>query len=481
MESSMRGRGYESFKVRSFTLRKSTHRRIDPSFLVTRTTGDDQQLFEGSMTPSFNNRSSSSFRACRLASANLRGPNFTRSCDTMVMLWWSVEVMLRSSFDLAKCSANTVTRHSAMSCSSGVSRSRHSSINMWTWSGRPSCSGHPGGPSPEDTAWPTHVTGSHVATCVSWKSFWGSGLMFITRTGRISPAGFTTARATTTLPSHNWWTFASTIPCVTGGWSLIFPGMIISLIGGMITVSAAVILKTCGIVSIRRQMWVVPSIESTPALMSNVHWCDRKKSTPITAGASISATTISCVQSPSHVPKLKASGTRPKELVTLPSASRILPVSLLKGTVTSLAILDNTDGWITLIVDPVSTKPITATPPIRMGRYKLPVTSTSSSTSSLDGPHASEAANSGASAAAFTRFPKSSVGCPEQSGYLLVQTLQLLFVGSEYSLDFCAMDSPGWNARLNHSENRHQTSVTQHYCCQNLVHDLSRRAHVALH
>ena len=174
----------------------------------------------------------------------------------------------------------------------------------------------------------------------------------------------------------------------------------------MVTVSATVTQKMCGMASIRRHTWVAPFIKSTHALTSSIHWCARRKSTPIITGTSMSATTISCGQSPSQVPKLKPNDTRPKELVTLPSAKWILPVWPLWGTLTFLEIMATIDGWITLIVDPVSTKPITSTPPIFMGRYKLPVSSDSNSTSSLIGPSTSSAADSLAWVAATAGFPK---------------------------------------------------------------------------
>ena len=187
--------------------------------------------------------------------------------------------------------------------------------------------------------------------------------------------------------------------------SSIFPGTIISDIGGMVTVSATVIRNVRGMASMRRHTWVVPSTESTPAPTSKVHWCDRRKSTPMMTGTSISETTMSCVQSPSQVSKLKSNDTRPKELVTLPSANRIRTDSPCTGTYFSLDMIDKVDGWITDIVDPVSTKPMACTPPILTGRYKLPDPSIFSSTSSRIGPRDSSAANSGASAAASNSFP----------------------------------------------------------------------------
>ena len=261
------------------------HRRIDPSFLVTRTTGDAQLLFQGSMTPSVRSLFNSCFRAWRLTSASLCGPSFTRAFDTIVMPWWTTEVWVRSSLHFAKSPANSARRTSAMTCSSGVSRSWDSSSNFWSWSGRVSYSS---GTLDEERVWLTLDTGSHTPTWVSWKRTWGSVLMFITLKGRTPSTGFTTTWPKTTLPSHKWRSLESTITWVNGGVSSIFPGTIISDIGGMVTVSATVIRNVQGMASMHWHTWVVLSTESTPAPTFKVHWCDRRKSTPMMTGTSIS-------------------------------------------------------------------------------------------------------------------------------------------------------------------------------------------------
>ena len=79
-------------------------------------------------------------------------------------------------------------------------------------------------------------------------------------------------------------------------------------------------------------------------------------------------------------------------------------------------IMATIDGWITLVVDPVLTKPITSTSPIFMGRYKLLVPSDSNSIFSLIVQSISPAADSRVWVAATAGFLKMSElhwQCPE--------------------------------------------------------------------
>ena len=381
--SSMRGKGYESLMVRRLTNLKSTQRRNEPSFLVTSTTGDAQALFEDSMTPILNKRSSSHLRACPFARANRLGPSFTRSADTMVMLCWSAFVIDRSSFDLAKLSTNSDRRHSAKSLSWGPRKSLLASIRFCTCCGRvpPSSLG------PSGCDWITSDTGSHVAIWVPACNLCGSLLKFMTRTGRVPRDGFSRVCATITLPSHNSWQLPSTIARVTWDISPASPGTIISLKPGITTVSAIWILKTCGMLAMYRHTWTSLPTVSLAVPTSKVHWCICRKSTPNTTGDSISATIHSCVHMSLPVPSWTRNCTVPKDSVSLPSANLILPDRSLKCTSTSDGILANTDGWTTLTVDPVSISATTDTSFILKGKYKHPIVSLSNCTSSLCGPY----------------------------------------------------------------------------------------------
>ena len=117
------------------------------------------------------------------------------------------------------------------------------------------------------------------------------------------------------------------------------------------------------------------------------HEWSRRKSTPITIEASISATTIPCDKITVPVPSCKSSCTVPTVSTMLPSANRILTGWLSSLMFTLCGSLKSTDGWTMLIVDPVSINPITLTPHNNTGGYKLPVPSTSGSSSSIVGPY----------------------------------------------------------------------------------------------
>ena len=254
MESSMHGKKYESFKVKSLTLWYSTHRHIDPSFLGTRTTGDAQQLFEGSMTPSLSSLSSSSFRACLLSRTSPRGPIFTCSLDSMVMPWWRTEVRLKSSFTYANLGVNLDRRLTAKSCCSHVSKYWQSFIICWIWTAK-------------------HTT----ALSLEWEEQYH-------------------------LSSQEW-PFHSSLE-----WSQslrLWPEKCVAWL-------------QC--INIHQ--------EHTRSYIQCTQMCS--KSTPIITGTSMSTTTISGCQSPLQVRKLKPNDTRPKELVILPPAKRILSVWLMK-------------------------------------------------------------------------------------------------------------------------------------------------------
>ena len=66
-----------------------------------------------------------------------------------------------------------------------------------------------------------------------------------------------------TLLWHKRWSLESTITWMNGGVFSIFPGTIISDIGGMVTVSTTVIRNVCGMAPMRWHTGVVPSIESS--------------------------------------------------------------------------------------------------------------------------------------------------------------------------------------------------------------------------
>ena len=170
----------------------------------------------------------------------------------------------------------------------------------------------------------------------------------------------------------------------------------------------------------------------------------------------------------------------PKEPVTLPSAKRSLPVSLLKGISQSSDNLANTDGCTTLIVDPVSINPITYTPLTNKGRYKLPVASVSSSTMSRFGPNISLAADTWASVAARARFPSHLVvflSKPDQSHlcyhfrHWLSAVQQMSFVSDihgssglqHHSDDMClAFVSRSWEASLHWHHHLYQSVWPSH-------------------
>ena len=136
----------------------------------------------------------------------------------------------------------------------------------------------------------------------------------------------------------------------------------------------------------RHKCVVSPTVRDSVFIL-NVHWCFLRKSMPITIGASISATTIMCGQMSLPVPSCKSNCTVPKDSVALPSAKRSLPLSMLRQISEPCDNLDNTEGCTTLIVDPVSSKPMTDTPLTSKGRYRLPVVSVSSSISLSSGPN----------------------------------------------------------------------------------------------
>ena len=381
--SSMYGKGYESLTVRRLTNLKSTQRHNEPSFFVTSTTGDAHALFEGSMTPSFSRRSSSHFRACRFARANRLGPSFTRSADTMVMLCWSVFVIDRSSFDLAKLFDKLRQKAFSQISLMRTEKSLLASIRFCTCCGRVPLSSL--GPSGCD--WITSDTGSHVAIWVPACNLCGWLLKFMTRTGRVPRDGFNRVCATITLPSYNSWQLPSTIARVRWDISPVSPGTIISLKPGITTVSAIQILKTCGMLAMYRHTWTSLPTVSIAVPTSKVHWCICRKSTPNTTGDSISATIHSCVHMSLPVPSWTRNYTVPKDSVSFPFANLILPDWSLKCTSTSDSILANTSGWTTLTVDPVSISATTDTSFILKGKYKHPIVSFSDCNSSLCGPY----------------------------------------------------------------------------------------------
>ena len=251
----------------------------------------------------------------------------------------------------------------------------------------------------------TNMTGSQVAMFVPLCNLCGSIPKFATRKGSTPMDGLTTARATNTSSLHIGWPLLSTMPSVKCDTSAIFPGMIISLLAGISTVSATVIRYICGILSIRRHSWMVLPTVRVPALTSRVHWCSLKKSTPITIGASIADTTQSCIQDSLSVPSCTFNCTVPNVSTKLPSANLIWQALLVSRTTTSSNDLLSMDGCITLIVEPVSTNAKTGTSSMSKGKYKLPLPSVSNWTSSFTGPNDTKAAHSWASAAATSRFP----------------------------------------------------------------------------
>ena len=248
MESSIRGSGYESLIVKLLTLRKSIHRRILPSFLVTSTTGDAQLLEEGSITSNSKSLRSSSFNAFSLASGSLLGPSLTFSGDFMFIECWHTSVVEKSLFDLENRSSNPSIRLTAILCSSWLMVPTSESSSDCRCSGSSTSSSKLASPSALSSIGSSRSsvtgncagrpTGSHVATLVPLLRVCGLVPKFTTRTGRHSWVGFTSARAIATFPSHKVAPFPSTNPCVKCMSPSTAPGSIISLSGGTTTVSA---------------------------------------------------------------------------------------------------------------------------------------------------------------------------------------------------------------------------------------------------
>ena len=308
----------------------------------------------------------------------------------------------------------------------------------------------------------TCKTGWQVATSVPLYSVCGSPLKLITLNGSVSWAGFRTTRATTTLPSHKGLSWPSTIPCVRWDDTHVSPGIIISLMGGTLIVSATLTRNTCGITSMERQECTMPPTVRDSSFILKVHWYLRRKSMPITTGSSISATTITFDHMSLPVPSCQSNCTVPKEPVKLPSAKRSLPVSLFRGISESSDNIANTDGCTTVTVDPVSINPITDTPLTNKGRYKLPVASVSSSTVSWFGPNICLAAGTWASVAATPRFPSQPVASltkPGQSHHVKLyhHLCQKMSVAQLMSFD---LDIHGSNGLQHHSDDTYLASAS---------------------
>ena len=183
-------------------------------------------------------------------------------------------------------------------------------------------------------------------------------------------------------------------------------GTIIPFTRGFSTVSATVILKLCCIASNWQYVWVVPSITRVPALTSKTHWFLCRKSLLITTGVPTSATSVSCVPIVSpQVPGPNSNCTRLKEPTTLPLVHPISPLFSFNGTFTLCDTSSNSEGWTTLTMDPVSSRPITETPLTCNKRCKLPISSRSRSMSALIGLWITSSACSWTSSASASSFP----------------------------------------------------------------------------
>ena len=82
--------------------------------------------------------------------------------------------------------------------------------------------------------------------------------------------------------------------------------------------------------------------------------------------------TISCNTGEGSVPTLKLSCTTPWVSTVLPSSTRSCPMSPKSVTSCPRWILSNTDGWIMLMVEPESTSAIIGIPFASILWYKLP-------------------------------------------------------------------------------------------------------------
>ena len=90
------------------------------------------------------------------------------------------------------------------------------------------------------------------------------------------------------------------------------------------------------------QWWVLPLKIRVPPVASSMQWCTIIKLIPIMAGASISATTISCNTGEGSVPTLKLSCTTLWVSTVLPSSTRSCPMSPTSVTSYPRWILSNT-------------------------------------------------------------------------------------------------------------------------------------------